>query len=254
MINLSGQPGFKPVAIYPVRLGYEGYFPQFILQAGVTANTFDRLPSAVGADASLSIPVKPGLFIGGRIERTPMKYAPSVLETPEKTTFTSYGPNLYWQVDSKTTLTSFFNFIQYNDGNRSQLSYSKLKRDIGAGFSVAANLVTSSFERDASLTSGYFSPPDFLIYNGEIGWQGDITKNINFRVQFNLGEQRLQGEYSTAFYTEAQLTAKVSQNLDGFLKFSYGELDQVTYYRQRGLTGNNLYNLSVLTGQIRYTF
>ena len=206
-----------------------------------------------GFDAGLTVPVLPNMFIGATVERTPMKYAPSVLETPEKTTFTSYGPNLYWQIDSKTTLTSFFNFLQYNDGNRSQLSYTKLKRSLG-NFSVAANLVTSSFERDASFTSGYYSPADFLLYNGEIGWQGDITKELNFRVQFNLGEQRSQGEFSNALYTEAQLTAKVNPKLNAFIKYSYGELDQITYYRNMGVNQDNLYNQSLLTGQVQYTF
>jgi len=251
--TLSGQPRVKSVTIYPVRLGWEGYFPKFSLRAGTTLNNFNRLPSALGFDAGLTVPVLPNMFIGATVERTPMKYAPSVLETPEKTTFTSYGPNLYWQIDSKTTLTSFFNFLQYNDGNRSQLSYTKLKRSLG-NFSVAANLVTSSFERDASFTSGYYSPADFLLYNGEIGWQGDITKELNFRVQFNLGEQRSQGEFSNALYTEAQLTAKVNPKLNAFIKYSYGELDQITYYRNIGVNQDNLYNQSLLTGQVQYTF
>lgn len=252
--RLDNQTGFKAVTIYPFRLGWEGNITDRVtLRTGATAYVFDRLPTAMGADAGLTIRVAPNLLIGATVERTPMKYAPSVLERPQKTTFTSYGPNIYWQINRYTSLASFFNFLEFNDGNTAQLSYTKLKRDIGQ-FSVAANLVTDSFARDASLTSGYFSPPDYLIYNAEVGWQGNLTKYLNLRLQFNYGQQRLQGEFSKALYYEAQLTANLGPDVDAFIKYSYGELDQITYFRQRGATNNSLYNQTLVTGQLRFRF
>jgi hypothetical protein len=248
-INLNGQQGFQPVTIYPVRLGWEGRANQVAIKAGATLYTFDRLAPAFGFDANITYPLLSNLYVGASLERTPMKFAPSTLEIPGITTYTAYGPNIYWQIDPDSSLFSFLSVLNLNDGNRGLISYSKLKRSFGQ-FSIAANLVTTSYDRDAS--PNYFAPSDYLIYNGEIGWQGDLTDFLNLRAQINLGQQRLRGEYTRALYYEAQLTAKLSPTADAFVNYSFGDLDQITYFRPTGQ--NSLYSRYLITGQLKFRF
>ncbi len=248
-INLNGQTGFKPVTIYPIRLGWEGRAGQAAIKTGATVYTFDRLAPAFGFDASVNIPILPNLNLGASIERTPMKFAPSTLEIPSITTYTAYGPNIYWQIDQDSSLFSFLSILNLNDSNRGFISYSKLKRNFGQ-FSIAANLVTTSYDRDAA--PNYFAPSDYLIYNGEIGWQGDLNDFLNLRAQINLGEQRLRGEYTRALYYETQLTAKLSSKIDAFINYSFGDLDQISYFRATGQ--NSLYSRYLITGQLKFRF
>lgn len=249
-ISLKDQPFFRDVTIYPVRLGWEGNLEQFALKAGITSYQYDRLPNAVGFDAGINFPILPNLFFGATLERTPMKYAPSTLEIPGTSTYTAYGSSLFWLIDPDTSLLGFINFININDGNAGSISLTKLKRNFGQFF-LAANLVTTSYAKDSA--PAIFTPQDFLIYNGEIGWQGDLAEGINLRAQVNLGEQRLRGEWTNALYYEIQLTAKLSQAIDAFLNYNFGKFDQTTYFRQLAGT-SELYSRSLITGQIRIRF
>jgi hypothetical protein len=248
-VHLRDQPGFKAVTIYPVRVGWEGNIERAIVKAGVTYNSFDRLPSSFGFDAGVTIPVSSNLIVGASFERTPMKYAPSTLEIPGTTTYNAYGPNLLWFIDRDTSLFSFISFIDINDGNSGSISFTKLKRNFGQ-FSIAANVVTTSYAKDSA--PNIFTPQDFMIYNGEIGWQGDITDFLNLRAQFNLGEQRLRGEWTNAYYYEIQLTAKLSSTVDAFINYSFGKLNQISYFRAFG--ANDLYSRTLIAGQLRVRF
>jgi len=249
-VNLRDQPGFQAVTIYPVRVGWEGNIERANVKAGITLNTFSRLPSSVGFDAGVSIPVLPNLIVGASFERTPMKYAPSTLEIPGTTTYSAYGPNLLWLIDRDTSLFSFISFIDINDGNSGSISFTKLKRNFGQ-FSVAGNVVTTSYAKDSA--PFIFTPQDFMIYNGELGWQGDLTDFLNLRAQVNLGEQRLRGEWTNALYYEFQLTAKLSPTADAFINYSFGKLSQISYFR--AATGaDDLYSRTLIVGQLRFRF
>jgi len=248
--TLSGQPFFQPVTIYPVRLGWEGTVGSAQVQAGLTGYTYDRLRPDLGVDARLTVPLAPGLLVGASVERTPMKYAPSTLESPHLTNYTAFGPNLFWQITPTTRLTSLVSLLNVNDGNAGSLSFSKISQQLGA-FSLGATLVTTSYARDSA--PNYFTPQDFLIYTGEVGWQGDLAPGWNLRLQFNLGEQRIRGEWSNAYYYEAQLTTQLAKNISAFINYSFGEFQQVTYFRE--LTGTNqLYGRSQVLTQLRFTY
>jgi hypothetical protein len=250
IINLRDQAFFRDVNIYPVRLGWEGNVEQFALKAGTTFYTYDRLRPDIGFDAGFNVALLPNLFFGGTVERTPMKYAPSTLEVPGITNYTAYGPSLFWAIDRDTSLFGFISFINVNDGNAGSISLTKLKRNLGQFF-VAANVVTTSYAKDSA--PFIFTPQDFFIYNGEIGWQGDLATGVNFKAQVNLGEQRLRGEWTNAFYYEMQLTAKISEAIDAFVNYNFGKFDQTTYFRQLAGTGE-LYSRYLITAQIRMRF
>jgi hypothetical protein len=104
----------------------------------------------------------------------------------------------------------------YNDGNQEWQSFSRLEQKIGQ-FYLAANLFTWSYQEDLETQNGYFSPPDFLVYNAEIGWEGDVFDFLSCRLAATVGRQRLDGEFDNANGYEARCTAQISPNVEAFV-------------------------------------
>lgn len=245
----AGQP--EDATVIPVRLGWEGAFDNYRLnlQAGATYYNIDPYPDALGADAAINYAALPNLFLGFRAEHGPMRYAPSTLAQPEKTTNTQLGPNLYWQIDPRTSFASLYSVSYFNNANRAQLTFSKLKRDIGP-FYVGGTLVTFSYDRETP--DAFFSPPDYLIYTGEVGVQTNLNNFLNLRLQLNYGEQRYKGVFTEALYYEIQLTSQINKNVDGFIKYSYGDLQNSPVVNPF-LTGS-FYREYYWVSQLRYKF
>jgi hypothetical protein len=134
----------------------------------------------------------------------------------------------------------------YNDGNFEQQSFSRLERKIGQ-FSVAANVFNWIYTRDVQETSGYFSPPDFLVINGEVAFEGNVFENLRCRLATALGRQRLSGEWTSGNSYQARCTAKFSPNVEADFGYGYSNV------RNRD-TGGSAYNNQSFTGQLRIRF
>ncbi|WP_143167776.1 hypothetical protein [Chroogloeocystis siderophila] len=134
----------------------------------------------------------------------------------------------------------------YNDGNSEWQSFSRLERQFGQ-FSVAANLFTWNYTNDFERTSGCFSLPDFLVYNAEVAWEGDVFNFLRCRLAANLGQQRLRGEMDNANSYQARCTAKISNDIEADLDYSFSNARNQD-------TGGSAYGGSSLTGQVRISF
>ncbi len=134
----------------------------------------------------------------------------------------------------------------YNDGNSEVQSFSRLERKIGQFF-VAANLFTWNYGDDFERKSGYFSPQDFLVYNAEAGWEGDVSKFLRCRLAANLGRQRLKGEFDNANTYQARCTVKLSPNIETDLGYNFSNVRNLD-------TGASAYNGNSITGQLRVKF
>ena len=140
---------------------------------------------------------------------------------------------------------SLFRFGNYNDGNSEQQSFSRLERKFGQ-FSIAANLFNWSYQHDYEKRSGSFSPPDFLVYNAEVAWQGDIFKFLRCRISGNLGKQRLLGKVDNANNYQALCTVKMSPKIEADIGYSYSNV------KNRDEPGGSIYNNRSITGQLRW--
>lgn len=252
--NSFEQTGIDSITNIPIHFEWEGKIDDVTLVLGGGVDLFNRLPTALNFNAKVEVPLgmevnssgqlQSGVTISAVVEQGPYKFNAKTLDN--QITAWRFGPNIYWQIDPKTSLYSSLRLGSYNDGNFEQQSFSRLERKIGQ-FSVAANLFNWSYTDDVEKTSGYFSPPDFLVYNGEVAWQGNIFEHLRCRLAASLGQQRLQGEWNSANSYQALCTAKLSENVEADFGYGYSNV------RSKD-TGSSSYNNESFTGQIRVKF
>ncbi|MHC5856339.1 hypothetical protein [Nostoc sp.] len=253
--NYFGQRGVESITNFPLQVGWQGKIGQVTLQTAAGVDMFNRLPTAINLNAKVEAPISPpqistsgqllsAVVLSGNLEQGPYKSNVRTLEN--QITAWRLGPDLFWQIDRNTSLFSSLRLGNYNDGNSDVQSFSRLERKFGQ-FSLAANLFTWSFDRDLERTSGYFSPPDFLVYNGEVAWEGDIANFLRCRLAANLGRQRLKGEFDNANTYQTRCTVKLSPNIEADLGYSFSNV-------RNQETGGSSYGSDSLTGQLRVKF
>lgn len=253
--NHFKQSGVESITNVPFQVGWEGKVGQMTVQTAAGVDFFNRLSPAVNLNAKVEVPVSQpkvspsgkllsAVILSGNLEQRPYKSNARTLDN--QITAWRFGPDLYWQIDRNTSLFSSLRLGNYNDGNSEFQSFSRLERKFGQ-FSVAANLFTWSYASDFDRKSGYFSPPDFLVYNAEVAWQGDISKFLRCRFAANLGRQRLKDEYDNANSYQATCTAKLSPNLEADLGYIFSNVRNQD-------TGGSAYSGNSLTGQLRMKF
>jgi hypothetical protein len=247
---ISFQTGFnsfnlaKKQSIYnvPLQFGVEKKLGSVNLSVRGGIDIYDRLPTTANIEVNASVPVLNGVTLFGFFEQRPYKSNVNTLENQIK--IRRFGPNIYWQIDPYTTLFSLYRWGDYNDGNTDQQSFSRLERKLGQ-FAIAGNLFTWFYERE-SQPNTYFSPRDFLVYTGEISWQGDIFDFLNCRLAINAGEQRGAGSFSPANSYQAKCTVKVSPNIEADLGYSHSNVRKP----DTGVSSNS----ETISGQLRLKF
>jgi hypothetical protein len=249
------QRGVESVTNIPFQIGWQGKIGEVTLQTAAGVDLFNRLPTAINLNAKVEAPIlQPQVSSSGKLlslmtvsvnlEQGPYKSNARTLEN--EITAWRYGPDLYWQIDRYTSLFSSLRLGNYNDGNSEVQTFSRLERKFGQ-FSVAANLFSWSYDRDLERTSGYFSPNDFLVYNAELAWEGDISNFLRCRLAANLGRQRLKGEFDNASTYQTRCTVKVLPNIEADIGYSLSNVRNQD-------TGGSTYEGNSLTGQLRIKF
>ncbi|MEH1873556.1 hypothetical protein [Nostoc sp.] len=253
--NFFEERGVESITNFPVQVGWQGKIGQVSLQTAAGVDVFNRLPTAINLNAKVEVPISSpqvsssgqllsAVILSGNLEQGPYKSNARTLDN--QITAWRFGPDLYWQINRNTSLFSSLRLGSYNDGNSEVQSFSRLERKFGQ-FSLAANLFSWSFDRNLERTSGYFSPPDFLVYNAEVAWEGNIANFLRCRLAANLGRQRLKGESDNANTYQTRCTVKVSPNIEADLGYSFSNI-------QNQETSGNAYSSNSLTGQLRVKF
>ena len=237
-------PGVENIINVPLQIGWEGKIGAVKVQPTIGIDLFNRLPPALNLHLNAEVPIAPTVTLSVGIDKEPYKSNAKVLEN--QISSWRYGPSLYWQIDPKTSLFSTYRRGNYSDGNVEEQSFSRLERKIGQ-FSISANLFSWGYAQDMQQKSGYFSPPDFLIYSAELAWEGDIVNFLRCRLAASLGEQRANGKMSSEKGYQAHCTVKVSPNIDADLGYAYSN-------EQNRSTGASGYNNKAITGQLRVKF
>lgn len=243
--NWFNQPEVEAIANIPLQLGWERRLnDQITLRAAAGADFFDRLPTATSINGQIDARLSPSLTLSAVVEQAPYKFNARTLDN--QITAWRFGPNLYWQIDPQTSLFSLLRFGTYNDGNDEQQSFSRLEHKIGQ-FSVAANLFNWSYFEDVEQTSGYFSPPDFLVATGELAWEGAITDGLRCRVAASFGVQRLLGAIDNASALQGRCTVRLTPNMDVDLGYALSNV-------QNRSDGSSIYQNESFTGNLRMRF
>ena len=234
--------GKKSIYNLPLQFSVEKKLGSLNLNARGGIDIYDRLPTTINFELNASLPVSNGVTLFGFLEQKPYKSNVDTIENQIK--IRRFGPNIYWQIDPDTSLFSLYRWGNYSDGNNEQQSFSRLERKFGQ-FAIAANLFTWSYDRE-SQPNIYFSPRDFLVYTGELSWQGDIFNFLNCKLAINAGEQRLNSSFTPANSYQAKCTVKVLPNIEMDLGYLYNNVQQSG--------GGPNYQNEIISGQLRMKF
>ncbi|MEL6927208.1 MAG: hypothetical protein AAFO95_01075 [Cyanobacteria bacterium J06600_6] len=154
-----------------------------------------------------------------------------------------FTPSIYWQIIPNLSLFTLGQYGTFNDRNQELQSFSRLEKKLGS-FSIAANLFTWNFESDLSETSGYFSPTDFMVYNGELGWQGTMfNETLDCKLSAAFGKQTLEGSTDNAWTYKALCGANLLDNVELDLGYTYSNV------RDRS-TGNTSFSNQSIKGTL----
>ncbi len=236
------QVGAKTFTNIPLEIDWETKINSLKVRPGVG---IDILSSSTTPNFSLKVeyPLMTGLTVSADIQQGAYKFNSKTIEN--QISALRYGPSIFWQIDKDTSLFSSLKLGSYSDNNQEQQSFSRIERKLGE-FSVAGNLFTWNYQN--STDKGYFAPPDFLVYTGEVAWEGNVIRDVlSCRLSASLGGQHVNAKDSDAGGYQTKCTAKISPNIDADLGYSFSNVKS----HDSGSTPSNSQSIS---SQIRWKF
>ena len=242
-LNTFQQPDVDSVLNIPVMVNWTRQMGDFSTTLGAGIDLFNAQPPAINLTVSTSVPLGKDITLSLVAEYGPYKFNATTLNNQIQAW--RYGPNLYWQISPSMSFFSLVRWGHYTDGNDELQSFSRLEKTLGS-FSIAANLFTWEYRQNLESRSGYFSPTDFLVINGELAWKEEIFEWLDCRLAGTWGKQRLDGEWTAAFSYGTQCTFQVSNTLEIDLSYTFSNVVSQT--------GDSAFNNRAITGQIRATF
>ena len=231
-INFFEQDDVEKVDNIPLYLTWETEVKGIDLAVTGGVDFFDRLPTVPTVTLKASSPLFSSItsdgklnslfVLSGQVQYQAYKFNAETLEN--EIDFWRFTPSIYWQIQPNLSLFTLGQYGIFNDGNRELQSFSRIERKLGA-FSIAANLFTWDFEQDLSMESGYFSPSGFLVYNGELGWQGTMfDETLDCRLSAAVGKQQLDGATDNAWTYKALCKAQLLPNVILDLGYTYSNV------------------------------
>ncbi len=251
--NTFEQTGIQTIQNFPLQTTWVKQIGEKTLKVGGGLEVFDRLPIQPRLQAEIEVPIGLEKSAKGQLNRGaifkfgsdygPYKFNAKTLENGINVLHIK--PQVYWQIDPKTSLYSHYQLGVYNDGNIEHQTFSRIERKIGNAY-IAGNLFTWNYKADHEQSKGYFSPQQFLTYSGEIGWDQKITDHLSCRLSTALGNQSLNSQPSQTNQYNARCNAKLTPNIT--LDLGYGLSNE-----RRQNTPNTYQNQS-LTAQLQMNF
>ena len=231
-INFLEQDDVEKVDNIPLYLTWETEVKGIDLAVTGGVDFFDRLPTVPTVTLKASSPLFSSVTVDGKlnslfvlsgqVQYRAYKFNAETLEN--EIDFWRFTPSIYWQITPSLSLFSLGQYGSFNDGNQELQSFSRLEKKLGS-FSIAANLFTWDFEQDLSMESGYFSPSGFLVYNGELAWQGTMfDETLDCKLSAAYGKQTLNGTTDNAWTYKALCKAQLLPNAILDLGYTYSNL------------------------------
>jgi hypothetical protein len=240
--NTYEQPGVKTVTNIPLGIEWETKINSLKVRPGVGV---DILSGSTTPNFNLKVdyPVTTGLTVSADLHQGAYKFNAKTIGN--QISALRYGPSVFWQIDKETSLFSSLHLGNYSDNNQEQQSFSRIERKLGE-FSVAGNLFTWNYQNPTD--KGYFAPPDFLVYTGEVAWEGSVIRDVlSCRLSASLGGQHVNAQNSDAGGYQTKCTAKISPNLEADLGYSFSNVKSHD-------TGGSPANSQSILSQIRWKF
>jgi hypothetical protein len=240
--NTYEQIGTKTVNNIPLGINWESKINSLKIRPGVG---IDILNGAITPNFNLKVdyPLTTGLTVSADLQEGAYKFNAKTIEN--QISALRYGPSIFWQVDKDTSLFSSLHLGSYSDNNQEQQLFSRIERKFGE-FSVAGNLFTWNYKNPTD--KGYFAPPDFVVYTGEVAWEGSVIRDVlNCRISASLGGQNVNATSSDAGGYQSKCTVKLSPNFEADLGYSFSNVKSTVPVISNA-------NSQSILGQIRVKF
>jgi hypothetical protein len=236
------QSDTKTATNIPVQVGWETKINSLKVQPTVGVD-FLNVSTTPNFGLKVDYPLTTGLTVSADVQQGAYKFNAKTIDN--RISALRYGPSLFWTIDPNTTVFSSLKLGNYSDGNIETQSFTRLERKFGE-FSLAANLFTWGYKNPTD--NGYFAPSDFIVYTGEIAWEGDVIANaLKCRVAVPLGEQKVNGTTSDAGGYQTKCTVKISPNFEADVGYVFSNVKNQS-------TGLNSANSQSLGTQVRIKF
>jgi hypothetical protein len=215
-------PDVDPIWNVPLKLTWQRRFKPLNVEVGAGVDLFDRLPATPNVNLKLDRSLFKGFGLSLFAEHSVWKPSAKILE--DQIMVTQIGPGFYWQIDPKSYLFGSARWGGLSDGNQRFVSFGRYERKMGPVV-VGANIFALSFQKDRD--ERYFSPPDFLSYNGELGLEGRLFQGLKCRLSGSYGFSRDRGETKpdTNITTRCQVESSQKSNIDFGYNFGLGTFD-----------------------------
>jgi hypothetical protein len=240
--NTYEQPGVKTVTNIPLGIEWETKINALKVRPGVGVDIFSG-STTPNFNLKVDYPVTTGLTVSADLQQGAYKFNAKTIDN--QISALRYGSSIFWQIDQETSLFSSLHLGNYSDNNQEQQSFSRIERKLGE-FSVAGNLFTWNYKNPTE--KGYFAPPDFFVYTGEVAWEGSVIRDVlNCRLSASLGGQRVNAQNSDAGGYQTKCTVKISPHLEADFGYSFSNVKSHD-------TGNSPANSQSILSQIRWKF
>ncbi len=243
--NTFIKPGFTTVNNVPINLSWETKIDSVKIEPSIGVNLFDRLPASPTYGLKASIPVTSGLTLSAAVESGAYKFNTETIQN--QISAVRYGPGILWQIDPDTSFLAIYKFGNYSDGNTENQLFSRLERKSGQ-FWIAANLFSWGYGQNIGSASGYFSPPDFLAYSGEVGVEGNVLfDSLSCRVSATIGNQQSSGASTVGQAFQSLCKTKFSPSLEASFGYGFGN-------SRKDFSSEETGNTRTITGGLMYKF
>jgi hypothetical protein len=236
------QLGIKTVVNIPLGIDWETKINSLKIRPGVGVDISSGSTTA-NFNLKIDYPLTSSLTVSADLQQGAYKFNAKTIQN--QISALRYGPSIFWQIDKDTSLFSSLKLGSYSDSNQEQQSFSRIERKFGE-FSVAGNLFIWNYKNPTD--KGYFAPSDFLVYTGEVAWEGSVIRDaLSCRISASLGGQNVNSTSSDAGGYQTKCTAKISPNIEADLGYSFSNVKGTVPI-------NSNANTQSIFGQIRMKF
>lgn len=250
-VNLFKQDEIETVNNIPLYLAWQTTIDKTELTITGGVDLFDRLAAVPIFSLKASRPLfssnapdgklKSLFVLTAQAQYQAYKFNAEALEN--EIDFWRFTPSIYWQIVPNLSLFTLGQYGRFSDSNQEFQSFSRLEKKLGS-FSLAANLFTWSFEQDLNESSGYFSPTDFFVYNGEFAWEGAMfDETLDCKLSAAFGKQSLAGNLDNAWTYKALCMVQLLDNVELDFGYTYSNV------RDRN-TGNTSFGNQSVKGKL----
>jgi hypothetical protein len=217
--NTYEQAAAKTVVNIPFQIDWETKVNSLKFRQGIGLDLLG-VSNTANFNVKVDYPVTSGLTVSMDLQQGAYKFNATTIDN--KVSALRYGPSIFWQIDKETSLFSSLKLGSYSDNNQEQQSFSRIERKMGS-FSLAGNLFTWNYKN--STDQGYFAPPDFLVYSGELAWGGDVIQDaLRCQLSVSVGQQHVNSKDSDAGGYQTKCTAKISPNIEADFGYSFSNI------------------------------